>query len=104
MLYSRYSNPLDLLKIYINQGRFGNFVEGFIKEEINRRKVEEEKDKEMKLWIAYVHSYTDKSYENWKQSVTGGAPVNTKASGDENLDDEGIQKILDKLFPEDTKS
>jgi len=43
LLYRAYSNPLDLMNIYINQGRFGKFVEGFLEAEYERKKAEAEK-------------------------------------------------------------
>ena len=30
LLYARYSNPMDLMGRYINQGRFGEFVHEFL--------------------------------------------------------------------------
>ena len=105
MLYSRYSNPLDLMKIYINQGRFGEFVGGFLDAEAERKKENAEKELEMKLWIAYVHSESDKSYGEWRRSVYSDDKTrNTKTSGDQSLDDNGIKAIVADLFPtHDTK-
>ena len=97
MLYSRYSNPLDLMRIYINQGRFGAFVEGFLSEEADRITKERERYNDMKLWMAYVHSMSKQSYSDWKNSVL---PANRAAKGnDESLDDDGIKSIIDRMFP-----
>lgn len=99
MLYSRYSNPMDLLKRYINQRRFGAFVEGFLKAEYERRKQEAEKEDEMKMWIAYVHSYSDQSFNDWKEQIfkKAGSTTNSGKS-DADLDDEGIRSIINSLF------
>lgn len=97
LLYSRYSNPLNLIQIYINQGRFGEFVKGFLEEEYNRKNQEAEKERDLKLWIAYVHSFAEDNFENWKSRINPKG--NNGRSGDEYLDDDGIQAIIDNLFP-----
>lgn len=97
MLYRAYSNPLNLMSIYINQGRFGTFVEGFLREEAERNKRENERNNDMKLWIAYVHSMSSESFGTWKDRVYKPNAA-TKHGGDESLDDAGIQSIIDGLF------
>ena len=52
LLFSRYASPLDFMKLYINQGRFGEFVEGIIGLENKRRKENNEKENDDKLWQA----------------------------------------------------
>lgn len=103
MLYRAYSNPMDLMNMYINQGRFGTFVDGFLKAEYERRKAEAEKDDELKLWIAYVQSRTEESYRNWKKRVCKAGSGNSHGGGDEALDDDGIEAIITKLFPHKAK-
>lgn len=98
MLYARYSNPMDLVKMYINQRRFGAFVESFLKEEYERRKQEAEKANELKLWIAYVHSYSDKSYDEWKKQIFKSGSTTPTGKSDADLNDDGIQAIFDDLF------
>ena len=100
MLYSRYSNPLDLVNMYINQGRFGTFVKGFLDAEYKRKVEEAEKDKDLKLWIAYVHSDSKESFGTWKNNICKTDSKSGKPNGDENLDDEGIQNIIENLFPQ----
>ena len=72
-------------------------MEGFLKEEFERRKKEAEKENEMKLWIAYVHSYSDKPYDEWKKQIFGTSTTKAGKS-DADLTDEGIQSIIDSLF------
>ena len=106
MLYRRYSNPMDLINRYINQGRFGEFVSGFLDQESERNKEEAERELEMKLWIAYIHSESDKSYGEWRKCVRSDDSVknkNTKAGGDQSLDDDGIKSIIADLFPTQEK-
>lgn len=99
MLYRAYSNPLDLMNMYINQGRFGKFVSGFLESEYERRKAEDEKDFDWKLWMMYINSMTDKSYGEWKESVLKNASDKTRKTKDDDLTDDGIKTIMDKLFP-----
>lgn len=97
LLYSRYSSPMDLMKRYINQGRFGAFVQGFMEAEYERRKQEAEKDNEWKLWVAYVHSYSEKSYDEWKKQIFGTSTTKPKKS-DADLTDDEITSIIDAAF------
>ena len=100
MLYRAYSNPLDLMNRYINQGRFGKFVTGFLEAEYERRKAEAEKDEEWKLWMLYIHSCSDKSFGEWKSEVIKTAKTQTHSkSKDYELNDDGINAIISSLFP-----
>jgi hypothetical protein len=99
MLYRAYSNPLDLMNRYINQGRFGKFVAGFLESEYERRKAEDEKDFDWKLWMMYINSITEKSYGEWKESVLDNASEKTRKTKDDDLTEDGIQSIFDRLFP-----
>ncbi len=98
MLYRAYSNPLDLIRIYINQGKFGTFVEEFIKIEAEKIKEERERDTDNKLWLAYLLSGEKLSFAAYKQQIIGSNGDNKTAGGDENLDDEGIKGIINNLF------
>lgn len=98
MLYSQYSNPLDLMNMYINQGRFGDFVVGFCTAEYERKKEQAEKDLDTKLWMAYINSHSDLSFNEWKNA---NCKTNKTTRGsDESLDNEGIKAIINDLFPE----
>ena len=99
MLYRAYSNPLDLMNMYINQGRFGKFVTGFLEAEYDRRKEEAEKDFEWKLWMMYINSITEKPYGEWKEDVLKDTSDRTRKTKDEDLTDDGIQAIMKELFP-----
>ena len=98
MLYARYSNPMDLMNSYIRRGRFGAFVQKFNEQERERQKAEAEKDDEWRLWIAYVHSHSDKSFNDWKADLLGGAKPAGRTGGDHDLDDKSITNIIDRLF------
>lgn len=98
LLYSRYSNPMDLIDRYIKQGRFGKFVHGFMEAEYERKKQEAERDNEWKLWVAYVHSYSDKPYDKWKEDIFQTRSTTRAGKSDADLTDEGIKSIIDSLF------
>lgn len=103
MLYRAYSNPLEVMNIYINQGRFGEFVSGFIDAESERKKAEAKKDEDNKLWIAYLMSRSEKSFEQWKNDVVKSSESRNQkhGGGDESLDDDQIESIFNELFPEE---
>ena len=102
LLYRAYSSPMELMRTYINRGRFGDFVQGFLQAEYDRRKIEADKDEEWHLWIAYVHSYSDKSFAEWKNQLLGRSDAKKKTGGDYNLTNEGIKAILNDVFPSST--
>ena len=54
MLYRAYSCPMDLMRVCINQGRFGAFVEGFLRAESDRRKAETEREQDF-MPVSYTH-------------------------------------------------
>ena len=100
MLYRAYSNPLDLMNTYINQGRFGKFVTGFLEAEYERRKEKAERDEDWKLWMLYINSCSDKPFGEWKSEVLKTANTKTrKANKDHDLTDDGIQSIIGRFFP-----
>lgn len=83
---------------YINQGRFGTFVQGFLEAEYERRKAESEKNNEWMLWMAYIHSYSDKSFTEWKKQFSNTDSTTAKKTMDAYLDDAGISRILNNVF------
>lgn len=99
MLYRAYSNPMDLMNRYINQGRFGKFVTGFLEAEYERRQEEAEKDYDWKLWMMFINTASDMSYGEWKESIQKNASDKMRKNKDDNLTDDGIKTIIDKLFP-----
>lgn len=69
LLFSRYASPMDFMRLYIEQGRFGEFVNQIINLENERKKEEAEKEDDNKLWIAYVHSMADIPFKAWKDGL-----------------------------------
>ncbi len=100
VLYARYSCPMDLVKSYIRRRRFGEFVNGFLRAETDRRKEEAEKNNLWLDYIGYVHSYTEKSFDDWRADLIATATTKKKkaAGADSELDDAGIDAIMKKVF------
>lgn len=86
------------MSIYIKRGRFGKFVREFLESEHKHKKDKADEDKEWKLWLAYIHSYSEETFGTWKQKVDGSSATH---GNDSNLDDAGIKSIINNLFPED---
>jgi len=78
LLYSRYSNPLEFMRLYINQGRFGEFVAEILEMDAKRKQEEADKDNEQKMWEMYLHSMADKSFNDWKKDVLSNSNSNQK--------------------------
>ena len=98
MLYRAYSNPMDWVSMSINRGRFGTNVAGFLKSEYERKKEETEKNNDWMLWVAYIHSYSNKSFNEWKKQFAGGKSTTAKANRDADLDETAANKIIDSLL------
>jgi len=98
LLYQKYSSPMDLMRLYMRRGRFGEFVTEVINAENKRRQEEAERENEMRLWIAYCHSYSKDSYADWKKAVSGSGSA--RGGRDAALDDDGIRAIIAGVFPE----
>ena len=99
MLYRAYSNPLDLMNMYINQGRFGKFVTGFLEAEYDRRKEEAEKDCDWKLWMMYINTESEMTFGEWKENVQKNTSNKMRKNKDDDLTEDGIQSIVSNLFP-----
>lgn len=102
LLYSRYSNPMEFMRLYIDQGRFGEWVGEIIAAENKRRKEQAEKEDEEKLWNMYVHSYSDLSFMEWKAEVL--RPVEPERPArprkrDDDMTKADIDNLLKRLFP-----
>lgn len=104
LLFSRYASPFEFIRLYIEQGRFGEFVTEIISAENKRRKEQAEKEDEEKLWAAYIHSYSDKSYSDWKSEIMRPASRERERSKkrDEDMTKADIDNLMKRLFKEKT--
>lgn len=69
LLFSRYASPLELMRFYINSGQFGEFVNEILELEEKRRQEKTQKEEDDKLWLAYIFSASDISYNDWKHDL-----------------------------------
>lgn len=69
MLYVKYASPKELIQTYIEQSRFGEFVSNFLRLDQEKCRMEAEQENDRRLWIAYVHSMTDKNFHDWKEDL-----------------------------------
>lgn len=97
LLYSRYASPMDLMNLYLDQGRFGELVENIIELENKRKQEEAEKENDKKLWSLYVHSMESGSFNDWKAKVLEESRQKSKG-GDANMTDDDVVNILNDVF------
>lgn len=71
LLFSRYASPMEFMKIYIDNGRFGEFVEEILAMDKKRKDEEAEKENDNKLWTAYLlGGAKDQTFNEWKAGLT----------------------------------
>lgn len=98
LLYSRYSNPMDLMNHYMDQGQLGKFVSNIIELEHERKQEENKKLEEQKLWSLYIHSMEDCSFNEWKKKVLKpAAPGRTR---DEDMTTSDALGIVNRFLPQ----
>lgn len=99
LLFSKYANPMESIALYIDRGRFGDFVTNIIDQENERIRKETEKEEDWKLWTLFLHSSSGESFNDWKKKVLRKADKKREHGSDENLTDDGIEAIINSLFP-----
>ena len=71
LLFSRYASHMEFMKMYINQGRFGEFVTEILAMDKKRKDEEAEKENDNKLWTAYLlGGAKDQTFNEWKAGLT----------------------------------
>lgn len=92
---------MDFMRLYVEQGRFGEFVAEIYELDFKRRKEEAEKESEDKLWTMYVHSMSDKSFIDWKKGLTEQKPQESYSMTNEQVEAEKqhATEILKKISP-----
>lgn len=101
LLYSRYASPFEFMSMYINQGRFGEFVSEIIRMENKRRAEIAEKENDDRLWSAYIRSMSDMTFKEWKGSLTVKEKPISYSMTNEQVDatKEMAKGILKKISP-----
>lgn len=82
----------------MEQGRFGEFVYEIISSENKRRKDEAKKENDRKMWELYLHSYSDKSFDGWKEEVEQNTKNKTVGKRDAELTNKDVDAIIKNLF------
>lgn len=98
LLYSRYSNPMDLMDHYMKQGQVGKLVSNIIELEYERKQEEAKKLEEQKLWSLYIHSMSEDSFSTWKKKVL--KPAKPGHTRDEEMTDKDIMGVVDRFLPQ----
>lgn len=83
------------MKLYIEQGRFGEFVSEILLAEKKRKEELAKKEEDERWWSLYLHSYSDKSFIQWKEELTGthdGEPIVNNGKK------EDVDSIIKRLF------
>lgn len=92
------------MHLYIEQGRFGEFVTEILLSEKRRKEEAAEKESEDRLWSAYIHSYYEGSYVEWKERMLGRVASETTATSipiakrDADMTNEDVDNIINRLF------
>lgn len=69
--------------------------------EYERKKQEAERDQEWMLWVAYVHSYSDKSFSEWKNTVMKPVSTTHRRGSDASMTEKDAQSIMNRLFKQE---
>lgn len=104
LLFHRYASPMDLMKLYIEQERFGEFVNDVITAENKRRKEQAEKEEDDKLWLAYLqylrYDTQYSTFSDWKAAVMKPVSPNSNGKRDDDMTKADVDNLLNRLFPE----
>lgn len=102
MLYQRYASPKELIQMHIDQGEFGEFVQGFLSAEAKRKQEAAEKENDQKLWELYLRVLPEKSFNDWKAEVTEETETKSTAQTgkrDDDMTNEDVNAIIKRFFP-----
>lgn len=101
LLYSRYASPAEFMNTYIVQGRFGEFVAKIFEMDVARKKEAVRREDDNMLWQAYIHSVTDKTFQEWKDElIQGKEPVSYGMSDRQvNVVKRQTREILNRMSP-----
>ena len=81
------------MNLYINQGRFGEFVSEIVRLENDRIIAEAEQIEQDRWFELYLRSGSDKSFNDWKKEVIANQPEQNQSLL---MTDEQIQEQYDK--------
>ncbi|MBQ8279486.1 MAG: hypothetical protein IJZ23_06870 [Roseburia sp.] len=93
---------MEFMHLYIEQGRFGEFVDGILSLDFKRKQEEAEKENDDRLWLAYVHTMSEKPFAEWKKEVLEGSkePESYSMTNEQVADTiQDVKGILKKISP-----
>lgn len=101
LLFSKYASPMEFMRFYIEQGRFGEFVEEILGIEYKRKQEEAKKEDDNKLWIAYLMSMSQESFNDWKAGLQQKKEPESYSMTNEQVDavKQQAKGILAKISP-----
>lgn len=101
LLYSRYASPWEFMRLYIEQGRFGEFVSEILAMDAKRKQEAAKEKDDDRLWAAYIRSMSDKSFNDWKKELFTQKKPEDYSMTDEQVADakEQARGILKKISP-----
>lgn len=82
----------------MEQGRFGEFVTEILSAEKQRKEELQKKEEDEKWWSLYLHSYSDKSFSQWKSEVTSGSGEHKKEARTSTKPEEDVDAMVQRLF------
>lgn len=86
---------MEFMHLYIEQGRFGEFVTEILLAEKRRKEELSQKEENDRWWDLYLHSYSDKSFIQWKEELTGRREDTVTTT---NKEVEDVDSIIKRLF------
>ncbi len=86
------------MRLYIDSGRFGEFVYELISSENKRRQDEAQKEEDQKMWELYLHSFSDKSFIEWRAEATKTHQNKTDGKKDAEMTNDDVDNIIKHLF------
>lgn len=102
LLFSRYASPMEFMRIYIENGRFGEFVAEVLAMDKKRKDEEAEKENDNKLWTAYLlGGNKEQTFNEWKAGLaTKEEPVSYAMTTEQiEAEKQHAKGILKKISP-----
>lgn len=92
---------MEFMRLYIDQGRFGEFVTEILQMDFKRKQEEAKKEDDNRLWSAYIRSMSEKSFNEWKKDLLVQKKPEDYSMTDEQVADAKAQAkgILEKISP-----
>lgn len=97
------------MRLYINDGRFGELVKDIFAAEEKRRMDEAIKENDRKWWELYLRSNTEKTFIEWRRGMEQTARENARPGAkigkrDIDMTDQDLDTLLKRLFPDRAKA